>query len=205
MSEIPVVAITATDDALRGALAGVFRQAGWEATVLGSGDAAAGINQLHQKRGRVDAWVYVPPTFGGAASPSSESDDPVAILEAGGGAVRTIMRSQSRGGAVVVYVSVEAVSVGTESPRVASVHAALLGAVRALGIAWAQQSVRVNAILAPLGSAFARVHPTRYPLRRLATPEDLAWPAVFLASDESSYMTAEALRVDGGFLCHHYF
>jgi NAD(P)-dependent dehydrogenase (short-subunit alcohol dehydrogenase family) len=35
-------------------------------------------------------------------------------------------------------------------------------------------------------------------LDRLGTPEDIAWCAVFLASDESSWVTAADYSVDGG-------
>ncbi len=44
------------------------------------------------------------------------------------------------------------------------------------------------------------------PMGRLGTPEDLAYAAVFLASDESTYITGQTISVDGGQLCHlpHY-
>ncbi|MEM3897906.1 MAG: SDR family oxidoreductase [Nitrososphaerota archaeon] len=35
-------------------------------------------------------------------------------------------------------------------------------------------------------------------LRRIASPEDIARVAVFLASDESSYITGQVIVVDGG-------
>ena len=41
---------------------------------------------------------------------------------------------------------------------------------------------------------------SRIPLRRLGEPEDLAGPAVFLASDDAAYVTGAFLLVDGGFL-----
>ncbi|MFQ5457516.1 MAG: SDR family NAD(P)-dependent oxidoreductase [Myxococcota bacterium] len=37
-----------------------------------------------------------------------------------------------------------------------------------------------------------------YPLKRFGQPEEVAWPALFLASDVSSYITGHALAVDGG-------
>jgi len=39
----------------------------------------------------------------------------------------------------------------------------------------------------------------RQPLGRLGTAEEIAWMAVYLASDESSYCTGQAFSVDGGF------
>ena len=39
----------------------------------------------------------------------------------------------------------------------------------------------------------------RHPLRRIGEPEDMAGPAAFLLSDDSSWMTAQTLIVDGGF------
>jgi len=39
----------------------------------------------------------------------------------------------------------------------------------------------------------------RQPMARLGTPEEIAWMAVYLASDEASYCTGQAFSVDGGF------
>jgi 3-oxoacyl-[acyl-carrier protein] reductase len=36
------------------------------------------------------------------------------------------------------------------------------------------------------------------PLKRLATPEDIAHAHLFLASDEASYITGQTIVVDGG-------
>ncbi|HTP38903.1 MAG TPA: SDR family oxidoreductase [Steroidobacteraceae bacterium] len=41
----------------------------------------------------------------------------------------------------------------------------------------------------------------RVPVKRLGLPEDIAWCAVFLASDEASWITGATIAVDGGVTC----
>lgn len=42
----------------------------------------------------------------------------------------------------------------------------------------------------------------RIPLGRIGMPEDIAGPAVFLASDMARYITGATLPVDGGYLSY---
>ena len=84
---------------------------------------------------------------------------------------------------------------------------------KALAIELSPLGIRVNAIgpgliATPLNSA-ARENPdymrnfqNRIPLGRIGTPEDIAGPAVFLASDLARYVTGVTLPVDGGFLAY---
>ncbi len=96
-----------------------------------------------------------------------------------------------------------------------SVYAGSKAAVAAFARAWAielrARAIRVNVlspgpvdtpILSKLGvdeqPAFKRAVADSIPLGRLGTPDELARAALFLASDESSFITGINLRVDGG-------
>lgn len=73
------------------------------------------------------------------------------------------------------------------------------------------QNIRVNSILpgfirTPMLGIFFAENPdvekqlaTLHPMGRLGTPEEVAWLVLFLASDESSYITGIDITVDGGF------
>jgi NAD(P)-dependent dehydrogenase (short-subunit alcohol dehydrogenase family) len=67
--------------------------------------------------------------------------------------------------------------------------------------------VRANAV-SPGGlqtdqdAAFVAAYEQRTPLRRMAGPEDIKGPTVFLASDASAYVTGTNLAVDGGWTAH---
>ena len=113
------------------------------------------------------------------------------------------------GGSVVMVASVAGL-VG--SPRIAAYGASKAGVVqltRTLAREWASRGVRVNAICpgyaeTELTEAMLAVDHLRdevlrlTPLGRLAELEELVAPALFLASDEASYVTGAALVVDGG-------
>ena len=86
---------------------------------------------------------------------------------------------------------------------------------RTLAVELAPDGIRVNAICAgtvdtpmarPLLAARgqgdvelgARLTAERYPIGRIGTPEEIARAALFLASDESSFVTGAVLTADGG-------
>jgi NAD(P)-dependent dehydrogenase (short-subunit alcohol dehydrogenase family) len=89
-------------------------------------------------------------------------------------------------------------------PAYGASKAGLLNLTRYLATHWGPSGVRVNA-LSPGGveggqdPEFKRKFTDRVPLRRMAAPEDLRGPLIFLASDMASYVTGIELRVDGGF------
>jgi 3-oxoacyl-[acyl-carrier protein] reductase len=84
---------------------------------------------------------------------------------------------------------------------------AMLGFSRALAGEWASHAIRVNTISpglveTDLTSHYAartlRNEALRTPLKRLATPEDIANTAAFLCSEQSSFITGANLFVTGG-------
>ncbi len=83
---------------------------------------------------------------------------------------------------------------------------------RALCAEYADQNIQINGIgpgyiatpqTAPLrepGNPMGAFIASRTPAARWGTPEDLAGPAVFLASDASNFVNGQVLYVDGGLL-----
>ncbi len=102
------------------------------------------------------------------------------------------------------------------SPRQAPYCAAKGGVVlltKQVAIDYARDNIRVNCICpsevdTPMHRKFIEESPDpeatkkrlmeRIPLNRVAQPEEIATVALFLASDDSSYITGVALPVDGG-------
>ena len=77
---------------------------------------------------------------------------------------------------------------------------------RAAGLDLAPYGIRVNAVVPGLVRTYdiseedAVERGQVVPMGRLGTPDDLAGPTVFLASDDARYMTGATLTVDGGVL-----
>ena len=83
------------------------------------------------------------------------------------------------------------------------VKTGLLGLNRYLATYWAHKNVRVNclvpgAVQNTQSKSLIKNIIKRVPLRRLAKKNDYHGAVVFLASDESSYMTGQQLVIDGG-------
>ena len=87
----------------------------------------------------------------------------------------------------------------------AATKAGVIGLTRQIAVEYGPKGIRANA-LAPSRVDFgegtrSQVHATgldEYPLGRYATPLDCVRAALFLASDESSFITGQTLIVDGG-------
>lgn len=113
------------------------------------------------------------------------------------------------GGSVVLVASAIGLIVSPRTAAYGASKASVVHLARTLGREWASRGVRVNAICpgyveTDLTRAMLAVDHLRAevlgqtPLGRLAMLEEVAEPALFLASDAASYVTGAALLVDGG-------
>jgi NAD(P)-dependent dehydrogenase (short-subunit alcohol dehydrogenase family) len=112
-------------------------------------------------------------------------------------------------GSVINVASVAGVAASPLITPYGAAKAGLISLTKTLAVEWAAAGVRVNA-LCP-GWTATELNRTLWedpvagpatiattPMGRWASAEEMAGPAVFLAAEASSYMTGQALIVDGG-------
>jgi NAD(P)-dependent dehydrogenase (short-subunit alcohol dehydrogenase family) len=91
-----------------------------------------------------------------------------------------------------------------KSPAYGASKAGVVNLTKYFSTLWGPEGVRVNTlspggVLGAQDEQFKGKYGARVPLGRMAEPDDLAGPLVFLASGAASYVTGHELRVDGGF------
>ncbi|MFZ2004486.1 MAG: SDR family oxidoreductase [Stellaceae bacterium] len=112
-------------------------------------------------------------------------------------------------GSIIFIISVAALHASLELPMYGITKLADYALARNLAAAWGRDGIRVNCIAPGLVvTQFARVlyeDPARRaareaatPLGRLGQPEDIAGPALLLASQAGAFITGQIITVDGG-------
>ena len=124
-----------------------------------------------------------------------------------------IPRMLEQGGGAIVNTASAAGLVGSRrlAAYVASKHG-VVGLTKAAALEYARDGIRVNAVcpgiidtpmmdrlIAGRQDDYEATIPTRQPIGRLGTPEEIAESVAWLCSDAASLITGIALSVDGGF------
>jgi NAD(P)-dependent dehydrogenase (short-subunit alcohol dehydrogenase family) len=121
------------------------------------------------------------------------------------------------GGAIVLTASVAGIRSGAGSPAYSASKAGVINLAAVAAQQLSGSNVRVNALCPGLTETGMTQRVFDYarevgkidkvgrlnPLRRGAQPEELARAALFLASDDASYVNGQALAVDGGLSSSH--
>lgn len=166
--------------------------------------------------GKVDILVCnaaLNPFFGPSQDIPDEAFDKV--MHANIGSVHRLCKlvipgmAEAGGGAVIIVSSIGGLK-GTDALGAYAISkAADMQIARNLAVEWGPKNVRVNCIAPGLvRTDFARAlweNPqiyadtvSKYPLRRIGEPDEIAGAAVLLASDAGSFTTGQTIVIDGG-------
>lgn len=126
-------------------------------------------------------------------------------------AAQQMKKQTPQGGSIIGLASISALSGASELAHYAPTKAGILSLMQSTACALGKYNIRCNALLPGTirtqlneedlaNEEKRRYMEGRVPLGRLGKPQDLAGPAVFLASDLSGYVNGAQLLVDGGLL-----
>ncbi|GAB4443113.1 MAG: SDR family NAD(P)-dependent oxidoreductase [Turneriella sp.] len=172
------------------------------------------MNEIKETHGRLDCLINNAGVASNTPASSLGEEEIEKIIDTNFKAVfqccQSYYKLQRKAGGNIINISSVLGIVGTS---LASVYSGTKGAVismtKALAIEWANSGFRVNAIcpgfidtdmteMIKKREAVMQKMLEYIPLRRLGTPEDIAAPALMLASDGASYITGQIIVVDGG-------
>ena len=109
-------------------------------------------------------------------------------------------------GTIINMGSIMGTSGGAGAPHYCAAKAGILGFTRSLARELTSRKIRVNAIapgwidtefIAPLAETRQMIA-FQTPMARLGDADDVAWAAVYLASDEAKFVTGQVLSPNGG-------
>ncbi len=122
-------------------------------------------------------------------------------------------------GVIVNLSSLNALVADPLLPVYGATKAGIIALTQNVAITYGPDGIRANAICpgdvdTELNQAFFRAHPDpaefrrrlerEYPLRRIASPEEIARVALFLASDDASFISGSQVVVDGALMARIY-
>ncbi|CCV08969.1 2-deoxy-D-gluconate 3-dehydrogenase [Mesorhizobium metallidurans STM 2683] len=124
---------------------------------------------------------------------------------------RTMLKRRKGSIINIASMSGSIVNRGLTQAHYNSSKAAVIHMSKSLAMEWADRGLRVNVVspgytLTPMNrrpevAEQIKIFERDTPMGRMATPEEMVGPTVFLASRASSFVTGIDLIVDGGFVC----
>jgi 2-deoxy-D-gluconate 3-dehydrogenase len=119
--------------------------------------------------------------------------------------------AQGKGGKIINIASMLSYQGGIRVPSYTASKSGVMGVTRLLANEWAKHNINVNAIapgyMATNNTQALRADDSRskeildrIPAARWGTPQDVAGPCVFLASQAADYINGYTIAVDGGWL-----
>ena len=121
--------------------------------------------------------------------------------------------TKNGGGSIISTSSVHGFLAAANSSAYEAAKAGVINLMREVAVSFGHQGIRANAIcpgwiVTEKGEEHIRERPqlldqakAMYPVGRPGRPSDIGYAAVYLASDESSFVTGHTLVVDGGLTC----
>lgn len=174
------------------------------------------VDKAVRRYGALHVLVNNAGVHGSGATPEEKWDDclEVNLKAAYLNALAAIPRmSKSGGGSIVNMVSIAGAVVGFASAHYDASKSGLIGLTRYLASRWGRVGIRVNAICPGFiktpfigkGWTGEKLESIRRDtaLGRLGSAEEIASVALFLASEESSYITGTMIIADGGWTSHY--
>jgi len=222
------VALVDLDEAGLGRVSSEIKAKGGQAIsiaadVSNGAQAKDGVARVMKEWGRIDVLLTAAgASFGGTVDKVDEAtwDRTFAINVKGTylwihHAIQPMMAAQS-GAIVTVGSQLAQSSLGTNAAYIAS-KGAIASFTKTIAVDHARQGIRVNALMPgvidtpmPARSLLRQPDPEaakafwskRHPMGRIGQPEEVARAALFLACDDSSFVTGTLLFVDGGWTAH---
>ena len=113
--------------------------------------------------------------------------------------VHPVMKEQRSGAIVAVAASDNVRQAG--NPAYGTAKSGVIGLCKNLAVEFHKDNIRVNTINAGLFRGSLEegpIKPAALKLHRTGFPQDIAYAALFLASNESGWITGQTITVDGG-------